>query len=318
MRVVYQRSTRRDETWLYSFAGLEDSLERIGMASVGHDSPQASSFARGLGKLRLLRHVATVHDEALFVALMGPMESRLFPRCFFGKSIVYCFDCWPPDYAKWESLFRRHRIEDAFFSARQSAEVFSSRLPQMRSEWLPEGTDPQVYDPSKPLTERTIDVLELGRRHESVHAEIVGPLADRGVTHRYEPAAGEIVFPSHDALVAGLGDTKLSLLFPSSLTHPSRSGDVETVTHKYFESIASGCIPVGRCPAELEDLFGYQPVVSLDESDPVAHIRALLSDLDAYRGLVERNLTRLLEIGTWDARGRSLLETLQARGYTLD
>jgi Glycosyl transferases group 1 len=319
VRVVYQRSPRRDETWRYSLAGLEDSLDRIGMAAVGHDPSPASSFvARGLGKLRLLRQIAQVHDEAVFVALMGPMESWLFPRCFFGQSTVYCFDCWPRDYARWASLFRRHRIELAFFSARRSAEVFASRLPEMHSVWLPEATDPHAYDPSKPLAQRTIDVLELGRRHESLHAKVVGPLADGGETHRYELAAGEIVFSSRDALVAGLGDAKLSILFPSSLTHPSRSGDVETVTHKYFESIASGCIPVGRCPTELEDLFGYDPVVRLDELDPVAHIRALLDDLDTYRGLVERNLARLLEVGTWDARARTLVEVLQARGYALE
>jgi hypothetical protein len=319
LRVVYQRSPHRDETWLYPLAGLEDSLERSGMAAVAHDPSPASSFvARGLGKLRLLRQIAQVRDEAAFVALMGPMESQLFPRCFFGKSILYCFDCWPRDYARWGSLFRRHQTQFAFFSARRSAEVFSSRLPEMQSLWLPEATDPHVYDSSKPLAQRTIDVLELGRRYESIHADIVGPLAGGGVTHLYERAAGEIVFATHDELVAGLGDAKLSILFPSSLTHPSRSGDVETVTHKYFESIASGCIPVGRCPAELEDLFGYDPVVPLDESDPVAHIRALLDDVDAHGALVERNLARLLEVGTWDARARSLLDTLQARGYALE
>jgi len=246
------------------------------------------------------------------------MESRLFPRCFFGESIVYCFDCWPRDYARWASLFHRHRIELAFFSAKRPAEMFSSRRRQMQSVWLPEATDPQVYDPSKPLAERTIDVLELGRRHETLHARVVGPLEAAGVTHRYQLADGAIVFPSRDALVAGLGDAKLSILFPSSLTHPARSGDVETVTHKYFESIASGCIPVGRGPAELEELFGYDPVVPLDEVDPVGHIQALLDDLDAHRGLVERNHARLLEVGTWDARAQALLGTLQAHGYTLE
>jgi hypothetical protein len=319
MRVLYQRSVRRDETWLYSLAGLEDSLERIGMAAVPYDPSPASTFvARGLGKLRLLRRIAQLREEAVFVALMGPMESRLFPRCFFGNSVVYCFDCWPREWAKWASLFRRHRIELAFFSARRSAEAFSSLLPEMQSVWLPEATDPHAYDPSKPLAERTIDVLELGRRHEPVHAKIVGPLARGDETHKYQLAEGEIVFPSREALVTGLGDTKLSILFPSSLTHPSRSGDVETVTHKYFESIASGCIPLGRCPTELEDLFGYDPVVPLDESDPVAHIRALLGDLDAHRCLVERNRARLLEVGTWDARAQTLLSALQARGYALD
>src|SRR5215831_8268937 len=105
MRIVYQRSSRRDETWLYALAGLEDSLERNGIAALAYDpSPTSRFVARGLGKVRLLRQIAQTRDEAVFVALMGPMESRLFPRCFFGESVVYCFDCWPRDYGKWASL----------------------------------------------------------------------------------------------------------------------------------------------------------------------------------------------------------------------
>ena len=121
MRVLYQRSVRRDETWLYSLAGLEDSLERIGMAAVPYDPSPASTFvARGLGKLRLLRRIAQLREEAVLVALMGPMESRLFPRCFFGNSVVYCFDCWPRDRngdarveaGARDSIFRLHLAGD--------------------------------------------------------------------------------------------------------------------------------------------------------------------------------------------------------------
>ena len=65
-------------------------------------------------------------------------------------------------------------------------------------------------------------------------------------------------------LAAGFGDAKVSVCFPSSTTHPQRSGSVETATHRYFESFASRCIVVGRAPAELVDLFGYNPVVEAD------------------------------------------------------
>ena len=187
----------------------------------------------------------------------------------------------------------------------------------MRAAWLPEATDPRVYASSKPLAERGTDVLELGRRHETFHAQVVHPLAAAGLAHRYEIVKGQVVFPSLDALVAGLGDTKLSIVFPSSMTHPGRSGHVETVTHKYFESMASRCILVGHCPAELHDLFGYNPVIEVDWSDPAGHVRAILENLDAHVDLVERNFSRLLDVGTWDTRVQTLVAIFREQGWLL-
>ena len=124
---------------------------------------------------------------------------------------------------------------------------------------------------------------------------------------------GQVVFPSLDALVAGLGDTKLSIVFPSSMTHPGRSGHVETVTHKYFESMASRCVLVGHCPDELHDLFGYNPVIEVDWSDPAGHVRTILENLDAHVDLVERNFSRLLDVGTWDTRVQTLVAIFRNR-----
>ena len=84
----------------------------------------------------------------------GADGAAALPRCFFSRMTVYCYDCWPRDYPRWASLFHRHRIQLAFFSARQSADVFAARFPRMRAAWLPEATDPRVYASSKPLAER--------------------------------------------------------------------------------------------------------------------------------------------------------------------
>jgi hypothetical protein len=99
------------------------------------------------------------------------------------------------------------------------------------------------------------------------------------------------------------------------MTHPQRSGDVETVTHRYFESMAAGCIIIGHAPRELVDLFGYNPVIEADVSDPAAQLEAILREPGAHAGLVERNRKRMMEVGTWDVRIRTILELLAARGY---
>jgi hypothetical protein len=200
--------------------------------------------------------------------LMGPAEYRLFPFSYSKEVVVYGFDCWPAKYARWEAFFRRNRLKLAFFSARRSAEYFENRIPAMKSVWLPEAVDPEAYISSRGLEERSIDVLELGRRNEVFHQTISQHLEKSRRVHLYEKEKGQIIFPTREALVKGLSDCKISVCFPSSMTHPERSGNVETVTYRYFESMASGCVILGKCPQELLDLFEYNPVIEADQHDP--------------------------------------------------
>jgi hypothetical protein len=133
--------------------------------------------------------------------------------------------------------------------------------------------------------------------------------------HRYERVAGQIIFPSYDGFVSALGDSKVSVCFPSSLTHPARSGDVETLTLRYLESIAARCVLLGHCPAELEDLFGYNPVIEADPSDPGGQLDRILADPSSCEPLLDRNLARLREVGTCETRVETMLQMLRERGY---
>src|SRR5439155_24460801 len=139
----------------------------------------------------------------------------------------------------WYAFFRRERIEAAFFAASQSAESFRLRMPEMAAVWVPSATEPADFPGETPLTARRIDVLELGRRFEAYHERITAPLAAAGRVHLYEQRKGQIVFPTRQKFVRGITDSKISVCYPSSVTHPQRSGNVETVTPRYFESIAS-------------------------------------------------------------------------------
>lgn len=81
-----------------------------------------------------------------------------------------------------------------------------------------------------------------------------------------------------------------------------------------LESIASRCIIVGRCPSEMRELFGYDPVEA-DPLDPAEQIDDILTNLARYEPLPERNYQRLPAIETWDARISTMLELLCDRGY---
>jgi hypothetical protein len=181
---------------------------------------------------------------------------------------------------------------------------------------LPEACDPSRFDARKPLAARSLTVLELGRKLERVHARIVGPLREAEVAHRFATrGSSTILFPGVDGLYAGLADTAIALCYPKSDTHPDQAGGVETMTQRYLEFIGSGCLAVGRAPRELVDLFGFDPVIALDESDPAGHILAIARDLARWQAHADRCRARLLEVGTFDARAASMLAVLRQRGY---
>jgi hypothetical protein len=129
--------------------------------------------------------------------------------------------------------------------------------------------------------------------------------------HLYERAKGCIVFPAKQEMIDGLANTRISVCFPSSMTHPKRSGVVETLTYRYLESMASKCLVVGKCPKELVELFGYNPVIELENPSQIMEI---LNQIQDYQCLVERNYHRLLEVGTARIRVQQLLAHVGADG----
>jgi hypothetical protein len=184
----------------------------------------------------------------------------------------------------------------------------------MRCGWFPEALDPTDYHRGDVLAARRIDVLELGRKYDRFHEAIADHLHRTGRVHLYERKRGEIIFPEKADFLKGLSNSKISVCFPSSITHPERSGDMETLTLRYLESMVSRCAVVGRCPRELEDLFGYNPMVESDPDRAIDDIEDILQDPEKYQPLVERNYFSVLRHGTWAIRVREMLDFLSELG----
>ncbi len=309
--LVFGYVDRRRHVWNYqveamrkAFADLQIPVKNL------HPLPGMTFLSRVLKKTRLLRNFIKIPGRTYIVPVPRLSEGNTFPICYLRDMVTWSFDCLPGKYEAWEALFRRHRIRVAFISAKAAAEELDRRLADTRVVWLPEAADPTEYLPGRPLVARKTAVVELGRRFDTYHGLIWQYLYDSGLPHLYVGAGGRNIFGSRDDLAAGLADAKISVCFPGSLTHPQESGGLETVTHRYFESIASGCLIVGRAPAELIELFGYNPIVEADLTDPVAQLEDVLQNLDRYQALVDKNYARLLEVGTWASRARQLLQYL--------
>jgi hypothetical protein len=319
-RIVYVRAHEEPNGMNAPALSLDREFVAAGLPqSHLHRFKLLNAFARGLGRYRVARQLVRIPGRAYLVVYCWGNDSKGFPFYLWREVIPWIYDCWPRDYHKWNALFRRHRTRLAFFSAKGSAEYFQKRRPEMTCIWIPEACSPEDYRPARPLSERSIHVLELGRKHSPFHSAVVPHLGRSGWKHMYsKDGTRTMLFEGQDELIRALGDTAISVCFPRSITHPEASGGLETVTLRYFESIASGCLILGRAPAELVELFGYNPVIELDVEDAWGQVSALLGDLPSQQSLVDRNLRRLMEVGTYGSRAREILRVLRERGWEVD
>ncbi|WP_339136382.1 MAG: hypothetical protein WGN25_00645 [Candidatus Electrothrix sp. GW3-4] len=296
------------------------SLTKAGVPAVQHHpSEYVTNLARQANDKGWGRNFFQRKGHAYIVAMMWPKVARLLPIGCWAEVIPLCFDCWPQDYQLWENIFRRFRVKTAFFTARQSAAYFQKKIGGMHCFWLPEAADPTEYSPDIPLKERDVDVLELGRRSELYHDAIAESLQTRGYTHLYVQGKKRM-FPTREELMATWRQTKISICFPKAVTDLERSGGVETVTFRYFESMSSKCLIVGHCPQELQDILGYNPVIEIDSADYSGQLLNILADIEQgkYQDLVDKNYQQMFKIGSWDARVQDMLGLLAEQGYCLE
>ena len=87
-----------------------------------------------------------------------------------------------------------------------------------------------------------------------------------------------------------MGDAKVTIALPRSMTQPEIAGDIETLTQRYWECMFSRMVMVGHAPQELVDFIGYNPVVELrDDISAEDLIADVLEHIDDYQPLVDRN-----------------------------
>ena len=312
-RLRYLKTKEPAHPSIYPIFSIERALEHAGIEALPDSMSSPDSLAANIVyKFRWMWNLRRSAAGPVFVSYMSFLEKKTFPFSYWTEIIPYSFDCWPKYYDWWTSFYKRERVRIAFITARQSAEYFSRALPAMKTVWLPEATDPSEYSPERLLTERDIDVLEMGRRFEPYHDRITKKLTQANRVHLYERGESKSIFPGRTELVDGLARTKILICFPRSLSHPEDAGGVETVTYRYFQAMASKCLIVGHAPQELQDLFGYNPVLEVQEGQEYEQIEWALNNLVSLAELVDRNYARLLEVGTWKNRVETMLDVVRA------
>jgi len=241
-----------------------------------------------------------------FAIMMGFHVLMCVPYFMFpGRKSIYLFDAWPTSHARILRFVQSWEVDDVFVSSSQAAQRLNQQIGAHRFIWMPEGVSPEKYR-HRPYAEKDIDVLHLGRRYETYHNQIAASLEDQKKTYLYEREYGRVIFPSREKFLDGLARSKISICVPCSITHPDRAGDIETMTMRYLQSMVSKCLVVGHAPAEMIELFGYNPLIEIDKENPDKQLLKLLQHFDDYVPLIEKNYAVVTSEHTWQKRWQQI------------
>ena len=185
--------------------------------------------------------------------------------------------------------------------------------------WCAEAVDESVYQKGKLLNDRKIDLLEFGRSNDKVvsSAKLAGVKIDGApLQHVCTKQNGKFIF-TNEQLYGAMGDAKVTITLPRSMTQPEVAGDIETLTQRYWECMFSRMVMVGHAPQELVDFIGYNPVIELrDDISAEELIADVLENIEIYQSLVDKNRETAEKLGSWNVRMKWLMNELDDL-YTL-
>ncbi|MDQ1329917.1 MAG: hypothetical protein QG578_180 [Thermodesulfobacteriota bacterium] len=244
-------------------------------------------------------------SKIIFSSLSGVEYIKIFQRYIFKSKLkaIYQFDSWTHDNVINENAFRSFKINIVFFSIRKAAEYFNSlMIPDFKAYWMPEAVNCASCR-RRDYGEKDIDILQYGRRWERLHEQLLPFCRTNAINYQFpiENGNAKIQFKDREALLVGLSKTRIAICVPRKITHPELY-DLSTVTSRYFECMASKCLIFGHAPQDLIDLFGYNPVVEADYSDPAGQLKYLLDHYIDFVPMIEKNYKITEERHQWKNR----------------
>ena len=235
-----------------------------------------------------------------------------FPDYAFYEVIPVIWDCWPKQVESVAAFFRKHQVKTAIFTSYQTADVFRDLFPQMNVLTITEGIKIDLYSPGNVLSDRKIDILEIGRKDGNFFKT---PLPE-GINH-VKTGNFARTFQSDEEFRAALADTKVTVTVPRCDVNPETAGNIETLTQRYWECMLSRIVMVGRAPKELIDLIGYNPVIDWDGNDASPLVSDILGNIGKYQDLVNRNYETAKKMASWEMRMKDIMIYLKNIGYSV-
>lgn len=251
--------------------------------------------------------------EARLVFLGGGASFfSAYPDYINHEIIPLYWDCWPIWRKRVRKLLERKNVRTAIFTSSQVAAQMQEEYPEMNILAITEGIDLSLYNEGKELAERGIDLIEFGRQSRY----LAGSSFPEGICYMHS-TAGKKMFKTNREFFSTLSNSKITIALPRCITHPEITGDIETLTQRYWENMLSRVVMIGKAPKELIDVIGYNPVIEIDESDVKGQIMKIIGNIAHYQELVDKNREVALKYASWDIRMKEIRNFLVRCGYTI-
>lgn len=235
-----------------------------------------------------------------------------FPDYACYEIIPFVWDCWPRYFEMMCQWIEKHQVRTAIFTSSQTAERMRQRFPEKNIMYCPEAVDTSLYIKGGLLKDRKTDLLEFGRGSNMNGNDNVN--GNKTINHVRTKVNGKFTY-TNEQLYEAMGDAKITIALPRSMTQPKIAGNIETLTQRYWECMLSRMVMVGHAPKELVDLIGYNPVIELNREHSDEQIHDILSHIEDYQELVDKNREMALQKGDWTQRMKDVMEYLNNCGY---
>ena len=266
---------------------------------------------RLFGRFHRLKETVERDAELLLVVARAPSDLRMLysikdARKRFRKIAGYIIDSYFTE--GFESTVDGY---DHIFSTTQEGADFVRTKFGVSSSVLRQGFDCLAW--ASVDSARSIDLIGFGRQPASYHREFQRSFHDSqsNILYLHSPIgakAGPAVWVERPMMLKLLQKSKMSLAF-HLLVEPeeSRPRTANFVTSRWFESLAAGCIIVGRRPpgemaAEMFDWPNALIDLADRPSDAADFIKSLACDASFLRETRTRNVIEMCRRHDWRYR----------------
>jgi len=225
-------------------------------------------------------------------------------------------ELWPTMIANSEANLRFLRNFDCIFSGLESSVGEIQAITGRPCYFIPWGVDALLFSPYPEDAARTIDVFNMGRRHEGLHRSLMARAAAGKFFYLYDTVNDfKVIDPrEHRKLLAGLiKRSRYFIAYPPKFDMPAETGGVQELGARFFEGAAGGAVILGGPPrcAAFDACFDWQDAVITVDTDG-EQIGAVIEDLESDPRRVARmrrhNVANSLRRHDWVYRWRQMLD----------
>jgi len=183
---------------------------------------------------------------------------------------------------------------------------------------LPLGIDALLFSPYPTDPSRSIDVYNMGRRHETMHQELLSQSERGEIFYIYDTATDfSVIDPrEHRSLLANLiKRSRYFITYPPKFDVVTETGGQQEVGSRFFEGAAGGAVMLGMAPScpTFDCLFDWPDAV-IPTAANGEEIEALIAGLESTPGRIARirrnNVVNSLLRHDWIYRWRQIVECI--------